>query len=279
MLKNFGINNNYNNQPTFSSWDRVVKKADNSSLKNKSYRNDTIWFRNGIPEIVDTLVDLYKDEKHVNTYIFGCSNGSEPTSMYIYMASKYGMDTVSKFTPFNAVDIDKTAIKKASSGHMPMEGFEYERALDYTYGKFYEFFPTAENIVANSNFPNLLNKTRTFKDGSTEKGICFKLKDEHAKNMKYSLGNILEDCKKINPNELSIVSARNFIPYLNNETITELFSNLDKQMKKGSTLILGDYDFCPRDREEYFTDFLNETLREHHFKRVDDDSGYVYIKQ
>ena len=256
-----------------------MKEKKNGTLENKSYRNDTIWFRNGIPEIVDTIVDLYKDEKHVNTYVFGCSNGSEPTSMYIYMASKYGMDTVSKFTPFNAFDIDKTAIKKASKGHMPMQGFELERVIDYTYGKLYEFFPTAENIIANSNFPKLLNKSRTFKDGSTETGICFNLNEEHAKNIKYSVGNILEECKKIDPNELSIVSARSFIPYLNNETITDLFSNLDKHMKKGSVLILGDYDFCPRDREEGFVDFLYETLRENNFKRVNDDSGYVYIKK
>ncbi len=273
QVQNININNSkYIN---FSGWYRVVKNPNTGEML---YRNDTMWFRDGITDIVDSLVKQYKDNKHVDTRIYGCSNGSEPLSMYIYMAAKYGLDIISKFSPFNCIDIDQFAIKKAIAGIMPMEYFEFERVLEYTFGKFNEFFNDSLSILTDKHNKKFFEKTKKFKDGSTEEGICLNLKSEHAQNINYSVGNILEDVKEINPEELSIVCARNFIPYLEEETISKLFSDLNNRMKKGSALILGDYDFSNRDKM-WLPDFLKENLRLNKFSIAKGNSGYVFIKK
>ena len=69
----------------------------------------------------------------------------------------------------------------------------------------------------------------------------YKLRPCIRHNIKYSVANILEDYKNIKPNN-SIVSARNFWPYLRADKQKELADKLSKQLRENSLLITGDFD-------------------------------------
>ncbi len=263
---------NLSKTPQFSGWYRTVNLSSPEKGMGKVNRNNTEWFRlGGIPDIVDTLVQNFGAEEHVNTYIYGCSNGCDSVSMYIYMASKYGMDVLSKFIPFKCVDIDKIAIAKAINGEMPATYAEFKNILKYTNGKIKDFFQDMDSILNSKDLRKVFDKTQKFEDGSIEEGIYLKLKPEHAQNFEYSVGNLFTDYQNIEP-EKSIVGTRNFLPYLGCINTSELFTLLGKHLKKGCALFPGEYDFG------FYDSFLHQILRENEFSKAKGKSPYVFIK-
>ena len=90
------------------------------------------------------------------------------------------------------------------------------------------------------------------------KNKMLQLKPEFAKNVQFSVANILHDYRKI-PSKNSVVFARNFWPYLEPYQIYDLVNNLGKHLKTNSLLIFGafDIDTCKRWKNVDMDELLN----------------------
>ena len=205
----------YNFQkPAFTAWNRDVYD-DKGYLK---HRNDTSMFRGDIDWVFFAryLDAKYKNVDKVNVYDFGCSDGSEVYTFVISMLNNAESQSVKKFLPIKAYDIDDIAINKAKKG-----GLKFtldEKAMIHWHSKFGldAFFDK--------------NKDETYKP---QKVL--------SKNIIFKKGDITKDFKKIK-SENSVVLARNFLPYLGDVKTKELIQNLGKVMGENSFLVLGNYD-------------------------------------
>lgn len=209
--------------PTFNSWNREVYKSNkNPMIQEIKHRNDTWLFRDGIfwHELVNFLKEKYKDIPKVNTYMYGCSNGTEAYTFLMQLLSQENSETSKKFLPIIAKDYDKVAIKKAKSYKCPLNFNEVCTAEVFTGESFFRFF---------SDYKLEENKNVDF----TPLPI---LKD----NVKFEQADILNDYKNIKP-ENSIVFVRNFWPYLETKVFT-LAQNLGNHLSKNSFLVIGKYD-------------------------------------
>ena len=200
---------NCQNNPNFNAWYRSVsmnKKTLMNVEQELLYRNDTYWFRGKIPELIDDLVDIYADSDNVNMYVYGCSNGSEPCSMWMYLVSKYGKNVADKFRPFKAKDIDPYAIKMAKNGIMPINNQEFANIQLYTNQGFNKFFHFNKQQPTSSYF---YTPVKYWSRHNMFDGRIIQPKAELTQNIEYSVADIMEDYKNIEP-EKSIICARNF---------------------------------------------------------------------
>lgn len=249
------VQNRYK-KPSFRGWERQVYKEispRNPFITEISHRNNTSVFRNGreIPDMIDDAIDLFRWIPFVNTHIYGCSNGAESYSMLIYTDSKYGEKILSKFLPLRAKDFDAEAILRAKRKTLPITSDEFYRINNFTGGNFNKYFDGKRiGIYPNIDYKNYSGMSYISKIFDKEistadswiGGREVRLKEDYARLIQYDVANILDDYKTICPDEPSLVSARNFWPYLGLNNVRNLAKNLGKQMKKGSVLFVGDYD-------------------------------------
>ena len=272
-----GINSytysNKNYKPSFKGWTRSVYPT----MKYAGievpmlgglpiYRNNTWFFRNknAIPKIIDGVVRINNDTSHVNTRIYGCSNGSEPYSMYMYLVSKYNQDVVSKFLPFKAFDIDEYAIAIAKEGEIPVDYEEFFLIQMYTHNKFNEFFDGRKhgipdgfiNLFEHHDELKIFDKNSYPDQNTLETGCRFRLNKEHTKNIEYSVANIVKDCENIEQ-ERTFLSASNMLPYLEDNDILKLFKTLGKRLPQNSCIALSGYDFHPFLDRNYSFDLMS----------------------
>ena len=109
-------------------------------------------------------------------------------------------------------------------------------------------------------------------------GAFIEPKKEVTKNIKYSVANIIDDYVNIEP-ENSVISARDMWPYLTIFEIKKLLANLGQHLKKGSSLVFGNYDYYPREYNfgEFFN-FLDKNLQDNGFFPYKGRTNYIYIK-
>lgn len=215
-------NNNY--APNFGNWNReVFKTSTNSLVQELKHRNDTQFYRDGGHwyNIVKMLTEKYKNVSKVNTYCYGCSNGSEPYTFLMELMSICEKDVVQKFLPIIAKDYDKVAIEAAKKNVYPIGTRETDSILAYT-GRSLDYF------LNNTHKHNHFNHYYSAKPILTD-------------NVQFSVADILEDYKNIKSDN-TVVFARNFWPYLSDNNQKELAKNLYQQLGKNSTLIIGNFD-------------------------------------
>lgn len=215
-------------KPSFKAWTNVVldpKKIHKPGSKPK-HMNNTAFFRlNSMWEnFINFIVNKYKNVDKVHVYNYGCSDGSEPISLAMILKSKH-QDLVQKFLPVVAKDYDINAIDKALTREYIIGTYEKGVINKFTKNEFTRYFEKKRRL-----------------DSVNE--LCV-LKPELYKDVKFSVANILEDYKNINP-ENSFVMARNFWPYLSDEDKLSLAKSLSQQMQKNCTLMIGEFDLQNR---------------------------------
>lgn len=290
-IKNYTF---YNNKQTFKGWERsVLPTMTYAGIKFPisnipMYRNNTWAFRDNkeIPKIMSGVVNLFRDIDHANTKIYGCSNGAESLSMYMFLSARYSNDVLSKFTPFEAMDIDEYAISVAKSGILPIDYEEFIKIQIYTGNKFNEFFNGAEHGVPDKPlniFESHPQIEKIFKgrhyvenDGGFETGRRFVFNKKHLKNIHYSVGDIVKDCEYIEPVR-TFLSTRYMLPYLYDKDILKIFKVLGKRLPSKSCIALGDYDFIPYIDRAYEFD-LKAVLKDNGFSNKGTGSEFLFVK-
>lgn len=215
---------NKNYSPNFGNWNREVFKTSTDSLVQElKHRNDTQFYRDGglWYNIVKMLTEKYKNVSKVNTYCYGCSNGSEPYTFLMELMSICKKDVVQKFLPIIAKDYDEIAIEVAKKNVYAIGTREADSILTYT-GRSLDYF---------------LNNTQKYNQFDHH----YSAKPILTDNVQFSVADVLEDYKNIKPDN-TVVFARNFWPYLSDNNQKELANNLYQQLGKNSTLIIGNFD-------------------------------------
>lgn len=213
-------NLNYNFRPSFQSNSRVVR----DKVGNLLYRNTTNFFRSDLnwDAFVRFLHRKYENASKVNTYCFGCSDGSEPMSLIMLLKEKFPHNN-SKFFPIQAKDIDNTIIYWAQGEYSSLGLYDYAMINMHTGQKFEKYFARSGRVLSDEPVP-------------VKKNMNF---DPY---IKYSVGDIRQDISKI-PSENSIVMCRNFWPYLHsNSDRLLLVRQLAAKLKSNCTVVVGDYD-------------------------------------
>ena len=213
---------NYNNKfrPSFQSNSRVVR----DKVGNLLYRNTTNFFRSDLnwEAFVSFLHRKYKNADKVNTYCFGCSDGSEPMSLFMLLKEKFPHDN-SKFFPIQAKDIDNTIIYWAKGEYSSLGIYDYEMINMHTGQKFDKYFKMSKQALGEDPIP--VKKMMDFN-----------------RYIQYSVGNISHGISTI-PSENSIVMCRNFWPYLRSNSDKLLLARqLAAKLKNNCTVVVGNYD-------------------------------------
>lgn len=244
---------NFYNKTTFKSWKREVIKP----YKGIVNRNDTCFFREEefFPKLLDFLKEKFINTKKINTYCYGCSDGSEPFSIAMHILSKNDENFSKKFLPIIAKDIDEVAIYKAINNNYEITEVEKKYIDLYTQNQFNKFFynPYGE--------PKGKEKSTVF-----VKNILYD-------NVNFNTGDILKDYKNISPKN-TILFARNFWPYIDYQIRKDFFKNIYQHLDENCYFITGKFD---HDGICYQLNCLDSEILQAGFKRT--PIKYVYVKE
>ncbi len=181
-------------------------------------RGDTCLFRNDLDfdYLVNFLEYKYRDTDNVNIIAHACSDGEEIFSFISKMIDSLGYKNSKKYLPVDARDVNKSFIEIAKKGQYYLKSYE-TGAIDFYLGEnFTQYFKLLN--------PNLINVSKILKE-------C----------VNFSQSDILDDVKNIDFNN-TVLFARNFWHYLDDEDIDKLSMILSHRMSNSSTLVIGDFD-------------------------------------
>lgn len=202
------------------------------------FREDLDWKKLG--EFLETR--FAKCDK-VNTYVYGCSDGSEAYSLSILLQNKFGKDA-EKFFPIIAKDIDEEKIsenirrQKEGCAKAELGYYQMRHRLELEEDEAKKYIKHAIGGVSNDL---MLDKTTS--------------------PVKFSAANILEDLNNIDSKHPSIVMCRNMWPYINENEYKEFAKQLYNRLAPGSVVIVGTFDcsgslLAKQNRQSTFPDAL-----------------------
>jgi chemotaxis methyl-accepting protein methylase len=216
---------------------------------------DDLYF----PEVVDFLDKKYQNTPKVNVVMHACSDGEEVYSFLGVLISRL-KGKAAKFLPLTAKDIDSEHLKLAKKGVYNITKTEYVRANNYMNGEFYNYF---EPMPSRGSKDPRLKCTSTVKVEHSLKSL-----------VNFRQGNILEDAKNMDYKN-TVLFARNFWPYLQNEDINKLINIISQKADNSFTIIIGDYDTGIGDllRENGFTEVVENVFEK---AKNDTDNRKLY---
>lgn len=209
------------------------------------FRDDIDWSGFG-----KYLKDKFSNTSKVNSYIWGCSEGQEAYSFSMLLTNVF-KDEKSKFLPIRAMDIVPSMIiennLKKDKGYQVSESvfFKIKQALDIKNDEVWELIDVFMPHCRQTNIKKAVT------DG-----------------IEFSCSNIATDLDKIDSENPSIVMCRNMWPYINVKKYDECAQNLYNNLKKGSIVVLGNFDI---EGEPYLkgSNSFKDSLIKFGFKPVD----------
>lgn len=204
------------------------------------FREDLDWKKLG--EFLETR---FAKCSKVNTYVYGCSDGSEAYSLSILLQNKFGKDA-EKFFPIIAKDIDEEKIsenirrQKEGCAKAELGYYQMRHRLELEEDEAKKYIKHAIEGVSNDL---MLDKTTS--------------------PVKFSAANILEDLNNIDSKHPSIVMCRNMWPYINENEYKEFAKQLYNRLAPGSVVIVGAFDcsgslLAKQNRQSTFPDALKK---------------------
>ena len=236
--------------PSFGDFNRVLFKTETGGRTIENIkRTCNTWGMRGCPDVGERADYIIKNGfKHI--YDFGCSNAIDTMCLIIALDVKGGDNLLRKLAPIHAGDIDGGAQYYFENNKIYLQPEEMYRIDDFTNGKFLKYFESDYT-------PDMLRPG------------YWRFSPYYKSMIDYSLGNVLEDYKKIEP-EKSFVQGRNFWPYLEPYEREFLAKSMLKQLGMSSRVCLGEFDkyrmddgmtarecilksgFVPDENSEYF---------------------------
>ena len=203
----------YNNL-NFKSYQHAILDKSGAVIN----RGDTCFFRWDLDfiQLINYLEKKYAGCDSVNIIAHASSVGEEIYSFAATLIKMLGKNRAMKYLPAHAYDIEQHHIDIAKRGEYRIKSFE-KGSIDYYLGCYF------------NNYFDILNTDRV------------KVRPELQDLVKFSRSDILDDVKTMNFDN-TVLFARNFWRYLDEEDADKLAMNLAYRMNKSSTLIIGDFD-------------------------------------
>lgn len=219
---NVQINYRATAKPTFTSNSIFVmggKYWNSSSFLRPKFE----WIK-----FIDKMVDNFKNIKKVNLYCHACSDGSEPYTIVMLLLEKLGPQDAKKFLPIKAFDFDPNIIEMTKSDNIKL-GREDVKRIKKTFGDNYKKYMEFDE--------------KYYFDKEANKEVCKgKIKPIVKENVIFKTADIRNEIENIEPKN-SVVFARNFWPYITNQTEQRnTIQKLAERLKSNCMLNLGDYD-------------------------------------
>ncbi len=204
------------------------------------FREDVNWMG-----FLSYLKGRFKDNDKVNTYIYGCSNGSEPYTMSVLF--KKGFNNPEKFYPIIAKDLDEELIDDINKMQDGIVALPIRAQNQYTtISDLDERAQEALNLSDND-----------LKKYFEKMGDYVAINKEVREPIKFSSADILKDIDSIDSDNPSIVMTRNMWPYIDCSKYQEYADSLYEKLAPNSVVVLGHYDFIGDDGDYIFRSFAN----------------------
>lgn len=181
-------------------------------------------------KFVDYLDKKYKNADKVNIYSLASSAGDEVYSLAIKLLEKHGETGAKKYFPIKASDYDEKIIRMAQEGFLPMYDVDEKVINEHTNKKFNKYFEKIKEI------PDFI------KEMDMEFDFIVKVKPVLREKVQFTVADATRECQNVKPDN-SIVMARNFWPYLKDEsTRIKLANDLYKTLGENSAVMMGKFD-------------------------------------
>lgn len=209
-----------------------IMASQNSDVKVVS-SNSTFFFRNDLnwKEIGYDINSQFPPTK-VNTYVFGCSDGSEPYSLAVALIEQLGYETAKKYFPIHAGDIDSQMIKEAKSGKIRATNDDIIQFLKIAGSRELDKYFSSEKIGQNSYELTMSDLLRD--------NIIFTQED---------IADGFDNVQK----STNLILCRNLWKYLSPHKIAELTWKMHKNLDETSRVLIGTFD-KKRGASPYFFD-------------------------
>ena len=257
-IQNINSINSQKNNIGFKNWERVVY---NPNLENKVLHRNTTWLlRPSVKywqDLVLFLSSRFINTPKVNTYIYGCSDGSDAYSFLLVLQSILKQEMYQKFLPILAKDYDPKAIEKCIDRKIAINETEKNDIRElFNYPKYNHFAKYFEFSSYNNSDINIIKHNDGYECQTND--FIYTIKDSLFKNVIFQQADITKDYINIEP-ENSIVFARNFWPYIKENGCSELARNLYDRLQNNSVLILGNFDNIRNDYGQNAAELLLNT--------------------
>ena len=196
-------------------------------------RDDLEW-----ENFAKIIQENFKDKEKVQCFSLGCSDGSEAYSLAI-MLDDIG-EELDKYSIL-AVDRDPEIIKYANQRRINLEQGDFG-ALGKVLKNKREYFINEDDAI---DIPNEMY----YKLYRSYEPI-----DRIKKPVTFEQNDVIRTIRKIKDDGNTVLMLRNIMPYIATKRHEEIFYTIKKVLKKGSLLVVGNYDT--------YTKF--EQLLEHH---------------
>ena len=198
-------------------------------------RQTTFFFRDDMDwNLYGEYLRQNFNQPKVNTYVYGCSDGSEAYSMSVLLQGLFGGDA-ERFFPIYASDIREFTI--ALNNIDKRDGV---RLTPYDYGKLRQLNCFKKVFFANEE------KLSKYVDDDFDSGYLYTpyiLKKDVTDKVLFKQANVLNEIDSIDSDNPSIVMCRNMWPYIESSEYKECAAKLYKKLAKGSIVVLGQYDY------------------------------------
>lgn len=207
-------------------------------------RHATCMFREDInwKSFASYLSKRFSNCNKVNTYVYACSDGSEPYTLSMTLKYKLG-DTAQKFYPIHAKDIDEKMI--ASNVYWQNDRHSYPMETERSIRNlFVKNFGSDNSNFALFSFEKDKNTKMQIEDMKVRK-ICDEpgFLDNTLKSVEFSCANIIEDVDNIDTSAPCLVMCRNMWPYVEPKEYFKFAKRLYNKLPKGSVVVIGSYDY------------------------------------
>ncbi len=185
--------------------------------------HETYFFRYDINWLAfrDYLNERFSKHPKIDTFVYGCSDGSEPYSLSMVIQSM--VDNSDKFFPIKAFDIDEGLILKNN---------EHKNSAKITYSDFLrmrDLFQKSDKDYS----------SYVFRDDFDNYYCSYKT----TKQVEFKCSNIIEDIKKMNFQNPVLFMCRNMWPYVDPQEYNQFAKSLYSKLPEGSSVVIGDFDY------------------------------------
>ena len=213
-----------------------------------------------IDKFIPYIDNHFKDKAKVNVIFAACSDGSETYSFIIGARENFKKSDFNKFLPINCYDIDREIIRAADSGYILLnmeDRFELKKQTKnitkYLQKEPYEVLKIQNNNLYTETGPNSID---------TYKLETYKVHPKIKKHINFEEKDVFDVLESLEDDSNTILFFRNALGHLSDTTARCFAEEASKKLKKGSLLVIGDYDkkwtFIEKHlHENGFTEIMN----------------------